>query len=99
MGLGPPTMNRKMTALALASSGLVLHRSLDGYAEIRRTISHGNAGSPQCGDLFLGRTTAAADDRSGVTHALARWRRLTGNKCRHRLRDVLLDEFGRAFLS
>src|SRR5260370_37030521 len=75
-----------------------LYRLPYRHPKIRRTICYRNAGRPQCGDLFLGRTAAAADDRAGVTHALARWRRLTGNKCRHRLGDVLLDEFRRTFL-
>src|SRR5262249_16218080 len=48
-----------------------LHGLLHGHAEVGGTFRHGNAGPPQRGDLFLGGAAAAADDGTGVAHALA----------------------------
>ena len=41
-----------------------------------------------------GAFTTSTDDRARVTHALAGWRGLTGDKCHNRLGDIGFDEFG-----
>src|SRR5205807_6903375 len=71
---------------------LSLERSLDSYAKVRRTICHSNPGAAQGGDLLLGRTGAAADDRARVAHALAGRRRLACDEGGDRLGHVRFDE-------
>src|SRR5438105_4612608 len=75
-----------------------LDRLLHGRAEVGRAVRDRDAGGAEGADLLLRRAAAAADDRAGVAHALARRRRLAGDERGDRLGHVLLDELGRPLL-
>src|SRR5688500_9594960 len=67
-------------------------------AHLRGRRRDGDAGGLQRRDLVLRRALATRDDRAGVTHALARRRRLAADERGARLPHVLLDELRGALL-
>src|SRR6266851_123028 len=73
--------------------------SRHGLADISRRLHHMNPRSRHRLHLLLGRTLAARDDRTRVTHSPSRRRRLPGDKAHHRLLHIVLDELRRLLLS
>src|SRR5580693_2878887 len=61
--------------------------SRHGFADFGGTLHRMDAGGAQSGVLFFGSALAPADDGSGMAHAAARRRGLTGDEADHRLSD------------
>jgi len=67
-------------------------------ADIRGTLHAMNSRGGHRFVFFLRRAGAAADDRAGMSHAPAGWRRLPGDETHHRLFHVRMNIFGRLLL-
>src|SRR5450755_463995 len=79
------------------SAGTLQHRG-EQFAHIGRIARDLDAALLHDRELFLGRTLAARDDRTGVAHALARGRCDPGNEADHGLAHIVLDPARAGFL-
>src|ERR1700730_1574217 len=75
-----------------------MQNGFEQLAHLRRVARYLDPGRLHHQQFFLGRSFAAGDDGTGVSHALARRRGDPGNETDHRLFHVILDPRSRNFL-